>query len=57
MVGRERDIANVEELLSRSRLVTITGSGGVGKTRVAIEVGRRRSTLGEDETYFVDLGR
>ena len=38
-IGREKEVARVEELLAQHRLVTLTGSGGVGKTRLAIEVG------------------
>lgn len=37
-VGRRRDVAEVRRLLSTSRLVTLTGPGGVGKTRLALEV-------------------
>src|SRR5207245_1079490 len=38
-VGRELEIAEVNRLISDHRLVTLSGSGGVGKTRLAIEVG------------------
>jgi predicted ATPase len=38
-IGRQQEIHVVKELLSTSRLVTLTGSGGVGKTRLALEVG------------------
>ncbi len=38
-VGREREKAEVMALLDEARLLTITGSGGAGKTRLAIEVG------------------
>ena len=37
LVGRERDIAEVARLVTDNRLVTLVGSGGVGKTRLAIE--------------------
>jgi predicted ATPase len=37
-IGREREVAEVRELLSASRLVTLTGVGGTGKTRLALEV-------------------
>ena len=39
-VGREREIAEVKQRLSIYRLVTLTGSGGCGKTRLALS--RRR---------------
>lgn len=39
-IGREKDSALVRQKLVDHRLVTLTGSGGVGKTRLAIEVGR-----------------
>ena len=43
LVGRDREIEMVEDLLWRPdvRLVTLTGPGGVGKTRLAIEIARR----------------
>jgi predicted ATPase/DNA-binding SARP family transcriptional activator len=40
-VGRATDIADVAQALETSRLVTVTGAGGCGKTRLALEVGRR----------------
>ncbi len=42
-VGRSTEIAGLSDALRRSRLVTITGPGGVGKTRLALELARRRS--------------
>jgi predicted ATPase/class 3 adenylate cyclase/DNA-binding winged helix-turn-helix (wHTH) protein len=39
-VGRDTEVAEVVKLLGNHRLVTLTGSGGVGKTRLAMEVGR-----------------
>jgi predicted ATPase/transcriptional regulator with XRE-family HTH domain len=38
-IGRERELAEVKRLLAAGRLVTLTGAGGVGKTRLALEVG------------------
>ena len=41
LVGRERDLGGVQATLSSARLVTLTGAGGVGKTRLAIEAAAR----------------
>ena len=54
LVGRSRDIAAVEAALATARLVTITGLGGAGKTRLALEVLRRAAARGRT-TWFVDL--
>ncbi|WP_218026000.1 ATP-binding protein [Nocardia miyunensis] len=52
-VGRERDIREVRKLLTTARLVTLTGVGGVGKTRLATEVAA--ATPFPDGVWFVDL--
>src|SRR5829696_799273 len=41
LIGRERDLAEVRATLSSARLVTLTGTGGVGKTRLAAEAAAR----------------
>jgi predicted ATPase/DNA-binding SARP family transcriptional activator len=53
-VGREVELAEVERLLAEARLVTLTGVGGVGKTRLALEAARR-GLPDFPEAVFVDL--
>ena len=52
----KRTSDRVLRLLRRSRLVSVTGSGGVGKTRVALEAARHRAWRSFPEVWFVDLG-
>src|SRR5262245_9331256 len=40
-IGRETEIRNIKALLQSYRLVTLTGAGGVGKTRLAIQVAEK----------------
>jgi predicted ATPase/DNA-binding SARP family transcriptional activator len=54
-IGREKEILQAERLVSVARLVTITGSGGVGKTRLAIQIATELSTRFEDGICWVDL--
>jgi predicted ATPase/class 3 adenylate cyclase len=55
LVGREADIEAVRTLLRQSRLVTVTGPGGTGKTRVVQEVARQSAAEDEGGTTFVPL--
>ncbi|GAA2098988.1 hypothetical protein GCM10009801_70300 [Streptomyces albiaxialis] len=52
LLGRDADIAAVEELLRASRAVTVVGTGGLGKTRLAHAVSRR---AGRRAVHFVPL--
>ncbi|MDQ2817260.1 MAG: adenylate/guanylate cyclase domain-containing protein, partial [Candidatus Eremiobacteraeota bacterium] len=54
-LGRDADIVEVERLLERSRLVMLQGSGGVGKTRLALQVGARLLDHFPDGVWFVEL--
>ena len=54
-IGRERELAEVERLVSTSRLVTLTGAGGCGKTRLAIQVGNNISGAFADSVCLVDF--
>ena len=53
-VGRSRELAEVRGLVSANRLVTLSGVGGVGKTRLALEVARQVVEAFEDGAWFVD---
>jgi len=54
-VGRDQDVAAVKELVSRHRLLTLVGSGGVGKTRVALQVGADLLDQYPDGVWFADF--
>ena len=54
-VGRDRDVAELAELLETARLVTLTGPGGCGKTRLAIEAAFASLPVRPDGIWFVDL--
>ena len=57
LIGRETELATLQAMLQdeQVRLLTLTGPGGVGKTRLAIEVARQLSETFPDGVSFVDL--
>jgi excisionase family DNA binding protein len=56
-LGREQDIAAIRQLLSTARLVTLTGPGGVGKTRLAIAIAHDVADHFDDGVAWVDLAQ
>jgi predicted ATPase/class 3 adenylate cyclase len=55
-VGREQELATLAELLEESRLVTLTGVGGVGKTRLALQVAEEVLHKFRDGVWLCELG-
>jgi predicted ATPase/transcriptional regulator with XRE-family HTH domain len=56
-VGREHEMAEVERLLAETRLLTLTGAGGSGKTRLALQVAGGLASEFADGVWWVDLAR
>jgi predicted ATPase/DNA-binding SARP family transcriptional activator len=56
-IGRERELGELTELIAARglRLVTLTGTGGIGKTRLALAAAERLAAHFEDGVWFVDL--
>src|SRR2546429_7869230 len=55
-IGRDAELVQACHLLSHVRLLTLTGPGGVGKTRLALRVASRLQTSAHDGTWMIDLG-
>jgi predicted ATPase/DNA-binding SARP family transcriptional activator len=54
-IGRERERVKVSELANSARLLTLTGSGGCGKTRLALAVANDLASVFKDGVWFVEL--
>ncbi len=54
-IGREQEISAVRHILNTTRLLTLTGPGGCGKTRLALEVVREQADLFASGVWFVDF--
>lgn len=54
-VGREREIAAVRKALANTRLLSLTGAGGTGKTRLALEVVTREAASTGDNAVWIEL--
>ena len=55
LIGRESEVAEVQAAVKAHRLVTLTGVGGVGKTRLAVEVAARLADEFPDGVWFFEL--
>jgi predicted ATPase len=55
IVGREAELVEIERRLSRARLLTLTGAGGVGKSRLALQVGADLLEAYLDGVWLVEL--
>ena len=54
-IGREKEIAELERELKNNRLITLTGSGGTGKTRLSLQVAHQIMRSFSDGVWFIEL--
>jgi predicted ATPase len=54
-IGRDAELQTLRQLLSETRLLTLTGSGGAGKTRLAMQVGAELADVFDDGVWLVEL--
>jgi predicted ATPase/DNA-binding winged helix-turn-helix (wHTH) protein len=56
LLGRDSELRDLQQVISANRLTTITGPGGIGKTRLAVEVGRRLLASFSGRVHLVEMG-
>ena len=54
-IGRTRELEALPQLLTAAHLLTVTGAGGIGKTRLALEMGRQIISAYADGVWYVEL--
>jgi predicted ATPase/DNA-binding XRE family transcriptional regulator len=54
-IGRDRELSDLSRMITRHRLTTITGTGGIGKTRLALEVARPAIDAFTDGVWLIDF--
>lgn len=54
-IGREKEVEEIIRLLAKDRLITLTGPGGVGKTRLAIQTSKKMLSKFKDGVWWVEL--
>jgi predicted ATPase len=55
LIGRHTEVAEIKSMVTAHRLVTLTGVGGVGKTRLALEVAAQLAELFPDGVWLFEL--
>jgi predicted ATPase/class 3 adenylate cyclase len=55
-IGRENELAEIDQLLGAAHLLTLTGSGGTGKTRLALQAAERVLDSFKDGVWWIELG-
>lgn len=55
LIGRDQAVQELLDLLSAYRVITLTGPGGIGKTKLAVETAREMLALGHNDVWLVEL--
>ena len=56
-VGRQRELVELKRLLAKNRLLTLAGAGGIGKTRLALQLAAEACDAYRDGVWFIDFAR